>query len=249
MKEIKTFERVFKPKGKDSNYALMLIQRKQDFVMRKTKYYTSIIHDNQEAIFPSKDKDHNFPINQLWLFNAVRMDALKFLKNNPDFEMRTKLPTNVTNVEYDNSYGEITGTDIDSAYWTIAYRMGIISERTYKKANENPSAKPTKLASLAVLGRTKAYHVYSKGEKQKEPLLVNPEHDKLRDIYRMIRYECYSYMSELARQLGKDFEAYRTDCIYYRDTKKNREIVYSYLDLCGFSYKQLVFDEGIEISE
>jgi hypothetical protein len=43
--------------------------------------------------------------------------------------------------------------------------------------------------------------------------------------------------------LGKDFEAYRTDCIYYRDTMENRKKVYAYLDERGFEYKQLVFGE------
>jgi hypothetical protein len=50
-------------------------------------------------------------------------------------------------------------------------------------------------------------------------------------------------MGELSMVLGKDFEAYRTDCIYYRDTMENRKKVYAYLDERGFEYKQLVFGE------
>lgn len=48
-------------------------------------------------------------------------------------------------------------------------------------------------------------------------------------------------MGELAIILGNDFEAYRTDCIYYRDTPQNRKKVYDYLDERGFEYKQLVY--------
>jgi hypothetical protein len=47
----------------------------------------------------------------------------------------------------------------------------------------------------------------------------------------------------MATLLGNDFDAYRTDCIYYRDTEENRKIVYDYLDEHGFNYKQLVFEE------
>jgi hypothetical protein len=54
-------------------------------------------------------------------------------------------------------------------------------------------------------------------------------------------------MQELAKMLGDDFEAYRTDCIYYRDSPENRQMVYDYLDNQGFTYKQLVFEEPPEI--
>jgi hypothetical protein len=50
-------------------------------------------------------------------------------------------------------------------------------------------------------------------------------------------------MGELAMLLGNDFEAYRTDCIYYRDTPANRTKVYEYLNERGFEYKQLVYDD------
>lgn len=240
--EFDTFDRVFKPVGSDENLIKSLTMRKKDFIIRKTKYYTSIIYDNQEIIYRSKDKDYQFPINQMFLFNMVRKDAMKFLEENPNFEIPNKLPTNSTNLQYDNSYGEITGTDIDSAYWTIAYKIGIISERTYNKANEI-NAKVTKLASLAILGRTKAYFRYEKGEKIKEPILIYPKNEKLKDLYRAIRYNCYFIMGELAQILGSDFEAYRTDCIYYRDTRENRAIVHGFLDDNGFTYKQLVYED------
>ena len=37
-----------------------------------------------------------------------------------------------------------------------------------------------------------------------------------------IREQDVKSKPELAKLLGDEFEAYRTDCIYYRDTKKNR---------------------------
>lgn len=50
-------------------------------------------------------------------------------------------------------------------------------------------------------------------------------------------------MNQLAKILGDEFEAYRTDCIYYRDTLDNRKIVHDYLSKNGFDFKQLVYDE------
>jgi hypothetical protein len=39
--------------------------------------------------------------------------------------------------------------------------------------------------------------------------------------------------------LGKDFIAYKTDCIYYVDTEKNRNLVNDYFDKNDLTYKQL----------
>jgi hypothetical protein len=236
-------ERVFKPIGKDQALLDTLVNRKQNFVIRKTKYYTSIIHDGLETIYPSKDKECTFPPKQLWIFSAVKRDAIRFTQENPNFEISNKLPVNVTNIDYDNSYGQITGTDIESAYWTMAYKMGIISEQTYTKGNEK-DYKVTKLASLAVLGRIKAYYVYDKGVKIEKPIIVATEHhEKLKNLYRAIRYGCYYHMGQLAVLLGKDFEAYRTDCIYYRDSVENRKKVYDYLTEQGFTYRQIIWEE------
>jgi hypothetical protein len=47
-------------------------------------------------------------------------------------------------------------------------------------------------------------------------------------------------MNNLATMLGDDFVCYRTDCIYYKDTKKNRDLVYTYLDSVAMHYKQLI---------
>jgi hypothetical protein len=56
-------------------------------------------------------------------------------------------------------------------------------------------------------------------------------------------------MGQLALLLGDDFFAYKTDAIYYRDTVKNRQIVYDYLDSLGFQYSQLDYEEPIELGK
>ena len=218
-----------------------LKQSKQDFLYRKTNHMTSIISDGVEYIYSPKKKNSSihFPPNQLWIFNSVKRDTIKFLEANPDFELPQKLPVNVTNYEYDESYGEITGTDVNSAYWVIAYNLGIISKELFEKCNK-PSHKVVRLASLAVLGRVITYEKYEGGQK-KDNFVIESQDARLKSLYRSIRFKCYEMMGELAIILGKDFEAYRTDCIYYRDTFENRTKVYEYLNERGFEYKQLVY--------
>jgi hypothetical protein len=50
-------------------------------------------------------------------------------------------------------------------------------------------------------------------------------------------------MATLKKMLGKDFACYKTDCIFYRDTLKNRELVQEYLASHNFTYKQLMEQE------
>ena len=46
-------------------------------------------------------------------------------------------------------------------------------------------------------------------------------------------------MTKVKRLLGDDFIAYKTDCIYYVDTKSNRDLVNEYFDKNDLTYKQL----------
>ena len=220
-----------------------LKRNKRDFLVRDTPFMTSLVYDGKEIIYTNKSMI--FPPSQLWIFNNVRMDAERFAKGVDEgtikFEMPEKRQTNVTNINYDDSYGTITGTDVNSAYWTIAKHLGIISEKTYTKASDE-FYKVTRLAALAILGRTMVFKEYKGGVLQKDPRLLEGS-KSIRDFYRAIRYKCYEHMNNIATLLGDDFDAYRTDCIYYRDTEENRKKVYDYLDEHGFNYKQLVFEE------
>jgi hypothetical protein len=121
--------------------------------------------------------------------------------------------------------------------------MGGISEKLFLKCNK-PSYKVVRLASLAILGRVTAYESYVEGRKLDEKVVVPSKDERLKTLYRSIRYKCYEMMGELAMLLGNDFEAYRTDCIYYRDTIENRQKVYDYLKQRKFEFKQLVYGEN-----
>ena len=219
-----------------------LMRSGRDFIYRETKYMTQIVFNGVETIYRSRDKE-SFPTNKLFIFKNVKNDVQRFLNENPDWELQeTKYPVNHTNYEYDDSYGMVTGTDIQSAYWTIAKQMGAISEKTWERASGS-EWKVIRLASLAVLGRSVAYHEYKNGKKQKDPVVIENNDARIRDVYREIRYKCYAMMNEIAELLGNDYEAYRTDCIYYRDTPENRKLVYEFLDERGFNYKQLIYEE------
>jgi len=224
------------------NLIKRLQQNKRDFFLRETNYLTSLIYDGKEIIFTKKDS--MFPAKQLWIFNIVKKDALDFAnrveKGEAEFIMPPKYSVNRTNLQYDDSFGVITGTDINAAYWTIAYRLGVISENTYTRVIGDDT-KVVRLAALAILGRDVVYNEYQNGRVLKDKKVINGS-KLLKEFYKAIRYTCYMYMHEIAELLGRDFDAYRTDCIYYRDNDVNKKIVYDYLDERGFYYKQLEYE-------
>jgi len=218
-----------------------LLNKKKEFLMRETKYLTTVIVDGMEYIYPNKNED-GFNPRMLWLFSVVQSEAKKFLERNPEWSMPSKLPVNLTNYDYDDSYGKLTGTDINSAYWNIAHKMGVITDTTYSNA-QDPKYKRVRLAALAILGRNISYNKFKDGKKQTKPFIYENQEKRLKQLYQAIRYQCYQMMNEIAGLLKNEFEAYRTDCIYYRDTKQNRKIVHDYLTKHGFEFKQLVYDD------
>ena len=231
------------------NLIRTLQRNKRDFFLRDTTHMTSLIYDGKEVIFTKKES--MFPVNQLWIFNVVRKDALDFAnrveKGEAKFVMPEKYVVNRTNLQYNDSYGSITGTDINAAYWTIAYRLGIISPQTYQRVI-GEDTKVVRLAALAILGRDVVYNEYQNGKIMKDKKVVNGS-KLLKEFYKAIRYTCYMHMHSLAELLGNDFDAYRTDCIYYRNTDENTRKVYAYLDEHDFYYKQLEYENQNEQHE
>jgi hypothetical protein len=101
------------------------------------------------------------------------------------------------------------------------------------------SGKAIRLASLSVLGRGKKFDRYVDGE-FKETVVVKLSDQTLQKIYVDIRLSCYYMMYELSQILKNDFESWKTDCIYYRDTPENRTIVHNYFEEREMLFKQLI---------
>lgn len=214
----------------------------QPYSVRESRYMTCLITGNTEYMFPNMKEGFN--AKQLWIFGSVKKSALKFLANNPGFDCPPEYPTNRINMDFDDNNGVLTGTDITGAYWHIAYQMGIISKQLFEKC-DGPEWKSIRLAALAVLGRAKVYRHFEDGILKGR--MTYPENVPLKRVYKAIRYTCFQHMNTLAGLLKDNFDCYKTDCIYYRDSVENRKIVYDYLDLYGFKYVQLIYKKPVSL--
>jgi hypothetical protein len=174
----------------------------------------------------------------MFLFGMVRKDAKNYLK-----EYDITLPKKSAQIEYTKTlneelFGKITATDLNHAYWRIAYNLGIITDKTYIKGL-NEDFKSVRLAALSTMGATKKYQIIKKGVITDEYKIIQGD-DNLQLVYKYIRYTCYNYMVKVKKILGRDFLCYKTDCIYYIDTTENRRKVREFFKEKDLFMKQLV---------
>ncbi len=216
-----------------------LVEGKGSFLIRRGSECNELIFDGLHNVYATESK--NFPSNKIFLFNLVNRDVKKFLKTNPFIELPPKKEVTFYSYTYDLEEGRTTGTDLDHAYWRIAYAKGYISKKTYDYGLDD-MAKPLRLATLSVLGREKVFEKWENGE-YIESITLKPKDEQLRMVYADIRYSCFYMMFELSKILGRDFFCWKTDCIYYRDSEKNRKIVQDYFTEREMLWKQLVYDD------
>jgi hypothetical protein len=202
---------------------------------RKGSYSTEIIWADRKFVFPSNKKSGSF--KDLWIFRNVINDVKEYCLGRRIKEL-PKLPVNYWNPKIEKAKGRIAATDLNHAYWRIAFLNGFISSKTYEKGLLIKD-KALRLASLANLSSNKQYFLIERGQVTKKSVTLRFE-PALQKVYNNIRYECFNHMMTMADLLGDDFICYKTDCIYYKQTKKNVELVCTYLDSIGLDYKQLI---------
>jgi len=216
-----------------------MVEEKANGLIKRGTFTNEIVWGNNSYIFPCMDKKRQASFKKgMFLFGMVRKDVKEYLKTNT-----IKLPTKFAQIEYNKElnedlFGKITATDLNHAYWRIAYNLGIITDKTYTKGL-NDDFKAVRLASLSTMGANKKYQKIKNGKLLDEYKVIYGD-DNLKDVYKLIRLTCYKYMNQVKKKLGKDFLCYKTDCIYYIDTQYNRKIVRYFFKEKDLYMKQLV---------
>jgi len=213
-------------------------EQKADGYLKEGTFTNELVWGNYSYIFSKMPvKKQNVFKKGMFLFGMVRKDVKLYTQNND-----IKLPKQYRQIEYrgeinEEILGKVTGTDLNHAYWRIAYNLGIISDRTYEKGL-NDEFKAIRLAALSTLGAKKKYRIIKNGVMTDEYHIVEGD-EKLREVYTLIRYTCYKYMAQIKKILGNDFLCYKTDAIYYIDNKENRKKVKSFFVEKDLLMKQL----------
>ena len=225
--------------GSGENFRLNLTQNMADFFVRSNSDLQEFIVDGEYFMYVNFNEKK---FQHTYLYSMVKRDMMEYYASHGAEILIPKMPSHLTNHNYDPMDDEMMGTDLNHAYWRIAYLMGKISEKTYKKGLESNDSniKIARLSALSVLGRVKTYERYVHG-KFIENVAIQKDKD-LKNYYYNIRFYCYQCMWELSRMLGDDFHSYRVDCVYYRKTEQNIEMVETYLNERGLLFEHLVRD-------
>jgi hypothetical protein len=226
----------FKPKHKEKLMVNLVKANGGNAYYRKGNFSTELIWDGKSYMFPSKGS-HKSYTKGMFLFGMVRRDATNFIKSGQKVKVPKRYPVNEYNDNFCQFDKKITGTDLNHAYWRIAFNLGIITKQTYQKGLDE-EFKVVRLSALSTLGKGKEYFVIKNGKLTNEVVRIG--YDEERDnLYRAIRYTCFKYMQNIKKKLGDDFICYRTDCVYYVDSPENRKLVRDYFKGEQMSMKQL----------
>ena len=231
---IKTID--YKAKSKEKFIMNLIKIHGSDGYMRKGNFSNEIVWGGKSYLFPNNNK-HKECRRGLFLFGMVRKDAKAFVKSGKKLRVPKKYPVNEFNEKFNKFDKKMSGTDLNHAYWRIAYNLGIISKNTYMRGLDD-DFKIVRLSALSTLGKGKDYFVIRDGKVTNEVVKIgfNEDMDKL---YKAIRFTCFKFMQNLKKMLKDDFVCYRTDCVYYVDTKENRKMVREYFKEQKMTYKQL----------
>jgi hypothetical protein len=228
------------PQSAESFILERMKREKGDGYIKKGTFTNEIVWGKYAFIVPRMTKKKQLAFKRgMFLFGMVRADAKRFLNKEADITLPKKHPQ----ILYANNISEdrlenVTGTDLNHAYWRIAYNLGVISQKTYEKGL-NDDFKSVRLAALSTLGSPKKYQRIKEGEIVRD-FYTEPGDESLQKVYTLIRYTCYRYMTQVKRLLKNDFVAYKTDAIYYVDNKENRKLVKCFFTEKGLTMKQLV---------
>lgn len=225
--------------SKAYNYLLKMMEsQKANGFLKVGTFSNELVWGNYSYVMSNLNKRKQNAFKKgMFLFGMVRKDAKKYLREN-----EIRLPKQHRQIDYtgdlnEDLLGKVTGTDLNHAYWRIAYNLGIISANTYEKGL-NDDFKQVRLAALSTMGGRKKYQIIKNGILTKNFKIIEGD-EELRKIYTLIRYTCYKYMNQLKKKLGYNFLCYKTDAIYYIDTKENRKMVKEFLEEKDLLMKQL----------
>lgn len=198
---------------------------KYDYVdIWETKYSAKARYHNEKekprSIIFSKDSFCPFEMS---LINKVKTDTKTFIQEVMNGEVPDKNLNDIDfllffeDVDVEN-YQKCVKIDLNSAYWTLAMKQHVVSDKTNNYLQENiknfrNGEKQARLKALGSLATRKVLTSYRKGKQiwLKHPIQVN---DYTRNIYIDICDQTDATMKIIASLYPKNVIYYYWDCIF-----------------------------------
>jgi hypothetical protein len=206
-----------------------------------------VFNDNDETYkrvyFGTSRKDI---LPGVYLVNAVRKDVDDYIQKEGQITMSLYKPKlilyNYKRISDAIATGPkiIHAIDINACYFTTAFNLGYITQKTYDKAwGKRKQYKLGLLASIGSLNKHELIEEFKAGEI--EDTRMNWE---FKNRYSPFYWEVINYvakvMMEIAHALGDDFYMWLTDCVYLEKGKQH--VIEEILNKHGYAYKSFVIE-------
>lgn len=210
-----------------------LIKYDKRYEIKEGNSYLQAIYDKKEEGKQTgvyyRRKLTDAEMQNLWIFSATKKQVGNWLKSNRLEILSELYPSVRKNIGLYNSlpeYGKFMFTDMNHAYWRMAYNMGYIKKKLYEKLidEELPKEKQKEYKllrnkALACLRSPVKIFDYQ-GSSQ-----IRKYYDgsgELEQLYNDIRNRCYKIIYDISHEIPDGFIKYKTDGIYYMPEHQKR---------------------------
>lgn len=198
----------------------------------KTFLYVLDIYDKENEEGKKEEKSDPSLIRNIC--RVVKMDAKRYLKNNPMPEYNYD---HFITIDFDRKLvdtmveGDILHEiDINSCYWTLAYQKGFISQKTFK--NYLPY-KRERLIALGNLAKVKYIKTFLKGRQRNE----EKERSELAPFFFSIICDIYDLYLKINKDINRKVYYFKTDAFIVPPSYQIENKIASILQEHGMNYK------------
>jgi len=193
-----------------------LIKNKRNFTFKASTYSREILTDNGLKIFYADDK-----IN-MSVFNVAKKLKEELKPCLQSFEVnKQNLFYFLSNQKYNFKETKTVYFDIKSAYLSVLYNSGLISDEIFNKISELP--KKERLVCLGLLAYEPQFFEYENGK------LKPSESRRIKNEFSNVFFWCVKEVSRImtlcVQKLESDFGFFWVDGIFFKDTQENREAI------------------------
>jgi len=206
----------------------------------------------EPLVFSSGEIPHKY----LWFLGAVKKDVRKSRAFNENKEYIKRLCSKDVSYNMDGgkrigTYTVVTEIDVNGAYWTVARKLGYISEKIYQKGieinekGENKIPKMIRLIALGALARKRTVREFTKEKGYTSlPLDYDPE---LGGVFFHISKHLGELMLQCIDEIGEDpFFFFWVDALMIHTSAK--WAVTNFFQNAGYEVKEKPYAK-IEITE